>query len=228
MFDILLWILIISLTTILGSYYARKYDRPDALIGLYVAFVAFSNIAATKIATYDLGFAQFYAPAAALIFPVTFLLTDIVNEKFGRLEVHRMIFITFITQVIITGFTYLILALPGAPFWTNQQALATVLGQVPRIIAASWAAFLLSENLDAYIFDWFKKKTQGKHLWMRNAFSSLPAMLVDSLVFTSIAFAGLLPLWPLILGLTITKWIVGLIDIPFMYLNRAILYAKQP
>lgn len=223
MLQLILWIIVISLTTVLGSWYAKKYDRPDALIGLYIAFVAFSNIAATKIADYNFGATHFFAPAAAIIFPVTFLLTDIVNEKYGRAEVQRMIFIAFITQVIISAFTYLVVSLPSAPFWTNQAALQTILDQVPRITLASWAAFLVSENLDAYIFSWFKGATKDRHLWMRNAFSSLPSMLVDSLIFVTIAFAGNAPLWPLIIGVTATKWIVGLIDIPLMYLNKRIM-----
>jgi uncharacterized integral membrane protein (TIGR00697 family) len=77
--------------------------------------------------------------------------------------------------------------------------------------------------VDAYLFQWFRKLTQGRHLWMRNAFSSLPAMLLDSVLFASLAFYGVLPLLPLIIGVTVTKWIFGIIDIPFMYLSRAIM-----
>lgn len=227
MLEILLWIIAISFTTVIGSIYAKKFNKPDALIGLYVAFVVFSNIAAAKIAVFDLGFAQFFAPAASIIFPVTFLLTDIVNEKFGRSEVHKMIFIAFLTQIVLSAFTYLVLALPSAPFWGGQPAFASILGQVPRIMVASWIAFLISENLDAIIFSWFKKKTQGKHLWTRNALSSLPSMFIDSLIFTTIAFLGVTPILPLMIGSVVTKWLVGLINIPFMYLNRSIMFDKK-
>ena len=225
--QIVLWILVISMTTLFGSWYARRYGRPDALIGLFVAFVAISNIVAVKIAAYDLGFGTYFAPAASLIFPVTFLVTDIVNEKFGRAETHRMIFIAFISQVILAAFVYLAISLPAAPFWTNQQAFEMLVGQVPRLMLAGWLAFLVSENLDAYVFAWLKKLTGGKHLWMRNAFSSLPAILIDSVIFVTLAFWGVAPVVPLIIGLTLTKWVVGLIDIPFMYLNRWVLYKGQ-
>lgn len=224
--QILLWVVVISLTTLFGSWYARRYDRPDALIGLYIAFVTISNIVAVKIGAYDLGFETFFAPAASLIFPVTFLITDIVNEKFGRAETHRMIFLAFIAQVFTAVLIYLAISLPAAPFWTNQDAFSTLLGQVPRLILAGWVAFLISENLDAYVFAWFKQKTGGKYLWMRNAFSSLPSMLIDSVIFVVIAFSGVTPLMPLIIGVTVTKWLVGLIDIPFMYLNRWVLYRE--
>lgn len=226
MIEIILWIIGVTIFTILGSWYARKYDKPDAIIGLYVAFVLFSNFTATKIAEFNLGFSSFFAPAAVIIFSVTFLMTDIVNEKFGRKETHRMIFIAFFAQVAIAFFSWIILTLKPAPFWTNQVAFELILGQVPRIIIATWIAFLISENLDAYIFAWFKNFTKGKHLWARNALSSLPCMAIDSVLFVTIAFYGLYPVGSLIIGVTVTKWLVGVIDIPFMYLNRWVMYKK--
>lgn len=226
MIEILLWILVISAFTLFGSLYARKYNRADALIGLYVAFGVFSNIAATKTVEFNLGFASFYAPAVVLIFAVTFLLTDVVNEKFGISETRRMILIAFASQVIISFFSWLVLALPAAPFYTGQSALESVLGQVPRIVLASWIAFLASENLDALIYAWFKAKTGGRHLWARNAFSSIPSMALDSVLFITIAFYGILPVVPLIVGQLALKWLVGVIDIPFMYLNRLLMYRK--
>ncbi len=224
MLQIILWIIGITTFSLFGSWYARKYEKPDALIGLYVAFILISNILAFKIAAFDLGFMTFFAPSAILVFSVTFLLTDIVNEKFGRKETHKMIFIAFLTQVAVTFFIYLALTLPSAPFWDDQEFFAKIFGFIPRIIVASWIAFLISENADAYIFSWFKKRTQGKHLWMRNTFSSIPAMALDTILFVIIAFWGTQPLLPLITGVLVLKWLVGIIDIPFMYLNRNILY----
>ena len=223
MLSLILWILGISITTIFGSFYARKYQKPDALIALYVSFIVFSNIAATKVAQFNLGFATFFAPAAILIFSVTFLITDIVNEKFGRKETQKMIFIAFFCNLLVAFFSFIVLSLSPAPFWQNQEVYKLIFGQVPRIVLASWVAFLISENLDAYIFSWFKSKTKGKHLWARNALSSLPSMAVDSILFVTIAFYGIQPLTQIIIGATIMKWLVGLINIPFMYLNRKIL-----
>jgi hypothetical protein len=217
---IFIWILGISAITFFGSWYAKKFQKPDALIGLFVAFTLFANIAASKVAEFDLGLYTFYAPSAVIIFSVTFLLTDIVNEKFGRKETHKMIFIAFASQVALALFSWLVVSLAPAPFWSGQASFEMIFGQVPRLVLASWIAFLISENLDAYLFAWFKKLTRGKHIWMRNAFSSLPAMAIDSVTFVVVAFYGLQPIGQLILGLIAVKWLVGLIDIPFMYLNR--------
>ena len=173
---------------------------------------------------FDFGFVTFFATAATLVFSVTFLLTDIVNEKFGRKETQKMIFIAFATQVAVALFIWLAINLEPAPFWPDQEIFAKIIGFAPRIMLASWIAFLISENVDAYIFAWFKKVTNGRHLWMRNAFSSIPSMSLDTVIFVTIAFYGVQPLLPLITGVLVIKWLVGVVDIPFMYLNRRIMY----
>ncbi len=220
---IIIWIIGITCFTLVGSLYARKYHKPDLLIGLYVTFILVSQILAAKISAFNLGFATFTGPSGVLVFSITYLLTDIVNEKFGRRETHKMIFIAFVSQVAMLFFLWLGTSFPPAPFWTLQKTWEQIFGVVPRITLASWVAFLISENVDAIIYQYFKKITKGKHLWTRNVFSSIPSLLLDSLIFIPLAFAGLMPLMPLIVGQTVLKWIVGLVNIPFMYLNKAIL-----
>ena len=119
---ILLWIIAVSAFTLFGAYYVRKYNRPDVLIGLYVAFILVSNFTAQKIAVFDLGFATFNTAVTVLVFSITFLITDIVNEKFGRAETQRMIAIGVLTQIASAVFIYLVLSFPPAPFWQNQAS----------------------------------------------------------------------------------------------------------
>jgi uncharacterized integral membrane protein (TIGR00697 family) len=209
--------------TLLGSWYARKYNKPDLLIGLYVTFVLVAQILAVKVSAFNLGFTTLFVPSGVLVFSITYLLTDIVNEKFGRRETQKMIMIAFVSQVAMLFFFWLGIIFPPAPFWTLQKTWEQIFGIVPRITFASWVAFLISENFDAFIYQFFKKLTKGKHLWTRNAFSSIPSLLLDSLIFIPLAFAGVMPILPLIIGQTVIKWIVGLVNIPFMYLNKAIL-----
>jgi hypothetical protein len=220
---LIVWIAGITSFTLLGSWYARKYNKPDLLIGLYVTFVLVAQILAVKISTFNLGFTTFYGPSGVLVFSITYLLTDIVNEKFGRKETQKMILIAFISQVAMVFFFWLGNQFQPAPFWTMQAAWENIFNMVPRITIASWIAFLISENFDAYIYSWFRRVTNNKNLWARNAFSSIPALLLDSLIFIPIAFLGVMPLLPLIIGQTAVKWLVGLINIPFMYLNKYIL-----
>lgn len=219
----ILWAVVISLFAVGGAWYVRKYDRADALLALYVTLVVAGSVFASKTLAFDFGFAQFFAPGAVLFFSVTFLLTDIVNEKFGKKETYRMIALGFLAQVAFLVFSYLVLNAAAAPFFTNQVAFDAVFALVPRIALAGLVAFLVSETLDANLFQWFRNLTGGKHLWMRNAFSSLPSMAIDSAIFVSLAFWGVMPVMPLIIGLTVTKWLVGIVDIPFMYLSRALI-----
>ncbi len=220
---LIFWIIGITSFTLLGSWYARKYNKSDLLIGLYVTFVLVAQVLAAKISAFDLGFNTFFGPSGVLVFSITYLLTDIVNEKFGRKETQKMILIAFVSQIAMVFFFWLGVKFPPAPFWTIQETWEQIFNLVPRITLASWVAFLITENFDAYVYSWFKKLTKGKYLWTRNAFSSIPALLLDSLIFIPIAFFGVMPILPLTIGQTAVKWLVGLVNIPFMYLNKAIL-----
>lgn len=222
---LIVWAAVVTAVTLAGSWYARRYNRSDLLIALYVTFVLVAQVLAAKVAEFDLGaLGTWTGPAGAIVFAVTFLMTDIVNEKFGRRETHRMILIAFVTQLAMVLFFWLGTSLPPAGFWSLQEPWEAIFGLVPRITFASWVAFLISENFDAWVFDRFKRLTKGKHLWLRNAVSSLPALALDSLIFVPIAFLGVIPIWPVILGQVVVKWLVGVVGVPFMYLNRAVLY----
>jgi hypothetical protein len=221
---IVAWIIGITGFSLLGSWYARKYQRPDLLIVLYVTFILVAQVLAVKVSAFDLGFRTFFVPSGVLLFSVTFLLTDIVNERFGRKETHRMIMLAFVSQVAMVFFFWMGVRMSPAPFWTMQEVWSAIFGLVPRITIASWIAFLISENFDAFVFAWFRKLTGGRHLWARNVFSSVPALALDSLIFVPIAFAGLMPLGPLILGQLAVKWLTCVVVVPFMYLNRSLLF----
>lgn len=223
---VLAWAVGVTSFTLLGSLYARRYERSDLLIGLYIAFVLTAQILAAKIAVFDLGIGTFTGPAGVLVFSVTFLLTDIVNERFGRKETQRMILIALVAQIAMAFFVWVGAQFESAPLWSEQgKRWDMVFSLVPQITIASWLAFIVSENVDAYIYAWFKRVTHDKHLWMRNLFSTLPALAIDSLIFIPIAFYG--ATWELMLlaiqGQIVLKWIVGVINIPFMYANHAIL-----
>ncbi|MDD4984816.1 MAG: queuosine precursor transporter [Dehalococcoidales bacterium] len=224
MLHLILWVAGITSFSLLGSFYVRKFNRPDALIAIYATFVILSQIIATKIGEFNLGFTTVTAPAAVLIYAVTYLLTDVVNERFGRRETQRMVFIAFACQVAMVFFIWLATVIKPAPIWQGQESWESIMGLVPRITAASLVAFLASENLDAVLFDLFKRLTKGRHLWMRNVFSSIPSLTADTFIFITIAFYGELPLLPLIRGQIVTKYLVGLIDIPFMYFNRWVIF----
>jgi hypothetical protein len=219
-------IIIIGITgiSIIGSWYAKKANNADMLIGLHVTFTLVAQILAVKISVIQLYIINVNVPTGIIVFSVTFLITDIVNEKFGRKKTQTMILVSFVSQIAMMFFFFIGARTEPASFWKLQDAWVEIFNFVPRITVASWCAFIVSENLDAYVFSFVKEITKGKHLWMRNGFSSIPALAVDSLIFVPLAFGGKLPIWDVIFGQIILKWIIGVINIPFMYINRWIMF----
>jgi hypothetical protein len=158
-----------------------------------------------------------------------------VNENFGQKATHRMILIAFITQVFMTIFIWFSIEVNSASFWgfdfgsnptEAQQFWVTFLGSTIRITIASWISFIINENLDAILFARIKKWTKGKNLWIRNTLSDIPTLALDSVLFVSIAFIGVVD-FPALLsimgGQILTKWFFGVIDTPFMYLSRRVI-----
>lgn len=218
----------LAVLSLIGAWYANEFDRADALIGIYVLFLTCAQFFAAKIAAYDFGLITFIAPTGIIVFPFTLQLTDMVNEKFGRRKVYEMILIAFMTQVAMVFFLMIAEIPPAVHGGDPLEAFAIV----PRITIASWIAFLISENVDAWLYDkirtWVDQrysKVWWKVLWIRNVFSDVISLGLDSLIFTPLAFLGIVPtdvLLSMIVGQLATKWILGVIDTPFMYLTRFI------
>lgn len=218
----------------IGAKYTVKYDRPDALIAIYVVFLAIAQFFATRLALFDFGVIAFIAPCGIVVFPFTLQLTDMVNEKYGRHEVYRMIGIAFVSQIMLVVFLQIATIATHIETYPGQSDPLTAFALVPSITIASWIAFLISENFDAWLYD----KIRGyiaNHLWIRNVFSDVLSLGLDSIIFTPLAFY-VLPsiilgadthlitpldvLGTIMVGQLVMKWILGLIDTPFMYLTR--------
>ncbi len=219
-----IWIVSLIFYSISIPWYIKRYRRSDFPIAVYVIYLAVSQILATKISSFHLIFFTLYSPSAVLIFPFTFQIIDIVNEAYGQYEVHRMIYIAFVTQVIMTFFFLLADMLTPAPFWQAQAGWHSIIGLVPRITVASWIAFMISQNLDAFLYSSLRGLTKGKHLWIRNVIGDIISLTVDSAIFIFLGFYGVQPIIPLFVGQVILKWLVSIVDTPLMYLSRRILY----
>lgn len=223
----LLWLLTVALASILIAWYIQQHGGSDFALALYVVYITMAQILACKILTFDFGLFKVYAPAGVLIFPFTFQLIDIVNESFGPRAVRRIILHALITQVFMVLFILMATVAIPAPFWQQHQAWQEIMTLVPRIIAASWIAFLISHNLDALLFAWWRRITQARHLWLRNVLSDVPSLAIDSFIFVFLAYYGKLPVLPLILGQVVTKCIIGFIDAPFIYLSYYIIRMRR-
>ena len=186
------------------------------LNAVFIMATLASNIMAAKMTTV----AGISFPAGVFAFPISFLVTDVINEVWGKKEAGYTVKLGFTASVGFTLFTMLAVWLPAADFWPLQGEFATILAAVPRITIAGLTAFIFSQNTDLWIFDRLKALHKGKHLWIRNNVSTMTAQLVDSLIFIVIAFYGTMPIEALF-AMVFSQWAVKLVlaalDTPFVY-----------
>ena len=161
---------------------------------LFATCLLISNILATKI----LMIGSWAAPAGVLIFPIAYILNDVITEVWGFKKARLIIWTGFVVNILAVLFFTLGIVIPGAPFWQNQEAFSTVLGNTPRIVIASLSAYLIGSFLNAFVMSRMKVMTKGKGFSGRAIVSTLAGESADSLIFISIAFAGVFPIGVLI------------------------------
>jgi queuosine precursor transporter len=166
------------------KFYIRSWYPTIAAI--FCTLLLISNIVATKI----IDFGPIKTDGGAFLFPLTYILGDVLTEVFGFKAARRVIFAGFGIG-ILAGFTFwLVQIAPPAANWENQAAFESILGFVPQIVAASVIAFLLGQLTNSWTFVWIKTKTVGKGLWARSIGSTIVGEFVDTLTFTLIASLG--------------------------------------
>ena len=184
---------------------------------LFVASLLLANILASKIIMVG----GLVLPAAIILYPLTFLFTDVVAEVEGRRSAGALVMTGFYLSLFMVLVILAGKILPPAEFWKNQEAYDLILGSTPRIVLASMVAYLVSQNHDIWAFHWWRKRTGGRHLWLRNNLSTIVSQMIDSTLFIGIAFCGTVP--PATIGMMIisqylVKVGIALLDTPVCYL----------
>ncbi len=173
------------------------------LVALFVTCLIAANITAVKlISLYGV-----LLPAAIVIFPVSYILGDVLTEVYGFRQARRVIWLGFLCNLIVVAAIWIGLVLPAASFWDGQEAYERILGATPRILAASFLAYLVGEFANAFVLAKMKIATEGRFLWARTIGSTLVGQGLDSLVFITLAFAGVIPLGALATAI-VTQWLV--------------------
>ena len=170
---------------------------------LFVTCLIVSNIIAVKV----IDVAGMILPAAIIIFPISYILGDVLTEVYGFARARQVIWLGFLCNLFAVVAISLGGLLPAAVFWEGQGAYDMILGAVPRILAASFLAYLVGELVNSYVLARLKVAMEGRHLWVRTIGSTLAGQLLDSAIFISIAFAGIMPLH-ILLGAIVTQWLV--------------------
>jgi len=158
--------------------------------------------------------------------PITFLITDILAEVKGKKFVGNLIWSTAIALIFSFFFVKLsIIITPAERFADTNPAFVTIFQNSARIFIASVIAFIISQFHDIWAFEFWKQKTKGRYLWLRNNLSTIVSQFIDTTIFIFVAFYQISPkfdfafMWQLILPYYALKIILALIDTPFVYLG---------
>jgi queuosine precursor transporter len=164
-----------------------RYKYYDLVMALFVTILLCSNIiGAAKVATvWGLTFG-----AGVLFFPISYIFNDVLTEVYGYARARKVVWAGFGAIVFASFMSWVIVTLPPAMGWNDQQAYETVFGQTPRIVFASLSAFFVGEFANSYVLAKMKLRTNGRYLWMRTIGSTIVGEAVDSMVFYPLAFLG--------------------------------------
>ncbi len=158
------------------------------LATLSACILVISNIVAVKL--WDLfGIA---VDGGIIVFPLTYVLGDLMIELYGKKMANYVIYVSFLVNILAVLVFTLVGCLPEYAEWGGQYAYDMILGFTPRIALASLVAFVLSGLMNNYVFEKIKKRTGEKRLWVRFIGSSIIAKMIDSLIFETVAFLGVL------------------------------------
>lgn len=220
LFNNLLWIafIVIDLSFALIAY---RFFGKFGLYTIIVASVITANIQVLKTV-------QLFGSVATLgnvLYGSIFFATDILSEVYGKKAARRAVWLGFIGMILMTFWMQIGLKFIPDISDFSQSSLSTIFELMPRVAAGSMIAYVVSQHHDIFAFHFWKNKTKGRFLWLRNCASTMVSQAIDSLIFCTIALWGLFDInvWLQILATTyLLKWFVAVMDTPFLYLATRI------
>ncbi|MBO8128809.1 MAG: queuosine precursor transporter [Peptococcaceae bacterium] len=186
-----------------NSITSKKYSLWFVLVTtIFITSLITSNIISVKLVNiYGL-----ILPAAVIIFPISYIVGDVLTEVYGYRITRRVIWLGFLSNLFAVTAIWLGGILPPAGFWDGQEAYQRILGYTPRILLASFAAYLVGEFANAFVLAKLKVATEGRWLWLRTISSTIVGQGLDSAVFITLAFLGTIPT-AAIISTVVTQWL---------------------
>ena len=218
--------------------YARTPSGGYAVVvALFAGLLLISNVAATKTITVVDGLPGWlgggiFTDGGALLFPLTYILGDVLAEVYGLRRTRHAIWVGF-ALAAVAALTFLAVgAAPPGPGYTNQSAFVAVLGFVPRIVLASLVGYLVGQLLNAYVLVRLKQRFAGRGLAGRLVTSTVVGQFADTVLFCLIAFAGVFPTWGSLISFTVTgylyKVLVEVVLLPVTLAVIAVVKRREP
>ena len=207
------------------------------VVATFCGLLLISNIAATKTITVVDGLPQIlgggiFTDGGAILFPLTYVLGDVLAEVYGLRQARRAIWVGF-GLAALAALTFLAVgAAPPGPGYENQEAFVAVLGFVPRIVIASLCGYLAGQFLNAYVLVRIKRRTAERRMWARLVGSTVVGQFADTALFCVIAFAGVFPTLSSLISYTVTGYIykvaVEVIMLPVTYAVIRAIKRREP
>jgi len=179
-----------------------NYRYLNLVTAIFTTCLVIANIIAVKL----VDIFGLIVPAAVVIFPISYIFGDVLTEVYGYARARQVIWVGFSCNLLAVVAIWVAGLLPAAGFWNGQAAYEQILGYTWRLLAASFAAYLVGEFLNSLVLAKLKIATRGRWLWLRTIGSTLIGEGADSLVFISLAFLGSVP-QDQMLRLIVTQWL---------------------
>jgi hypothetical protein len=173
------------------------------IVAIFTTSLITANIIAVKLVRVF----GLVLPAAIVIFPLSYVFGDVLTEVYGYSQARRVIWLGFFCNLLTVVAIWVGQILPPASFWDGQAAYERILGYTPRLLAASFAAYLVGEFANSFVLAKMKIATRGRWLWTRTIGSTIAGQALDSGVFITLAFAGTIPMAVLIPTI-VTQWLL--------------------
>ncbi len=191
----------------------QHYSLYDIFAVLFVTTLLVSNIVSVKIVS--VGWLTF--DAGTVLFPLAYIVGDIITEVYGYRRTRRLIYSGVAALMLMTLTFWVVQLLPADSSWTGQAAFESTLGVVWRLAIGSVTALFVGEIMNAYVMGRMKVASRGRGLWRRMVSSSLAGNALDTVIFSTIAFAGTIPttsFWQLIITVFLIKMAVEIMVSP--------------
>ena len=172
------------------------------VVAIFITCLLIANIIAVKL----VNIFGLTVPAAIVIFPISYICGDVLTEVYGYRRARQVIWLGFACNLLAVVAIWAGQMLPGAAFWDAQAAYVRILGFTPRLLVASFCAYLVGEFANSIVMARMKVLTAGRMLWTRTIGSTIVGEGLDSLIFITIAFLGVIPPGG-ILSAIITQWL---------------------
>lgn len=185
----------------------RETRKVSVLFMLFSTLFTVCLITANVLETKQIAFGPVSITGGLIVFPVSYIINDVVCEVWGYGKTRLVIWLGFAMNFLFVLFGALCDVIPGADYWTNDEGFHAVFGLAPRVAAASFLAFIVGSFANAYVMSRMKLSSRGRHFSLRAILSTIVGETADSLIFFPLAFSWVIP-WDALPGMMLAQVII--------------------